>query len=160
MFLQGLPRSLLQDTLKPPIPLNYAKAKERVKLLAQGRAARFTYVWSRALWSLSLMPRSCKLKAGREAGKSTLPLMIFLRVARTMINGANHFLLCFLYGWQVWLKYGLLLPPYFMMWYRLSRMPSKRGVFPIKFKFQTVLSVMWYMPLSVMLISTVHICIP
>ena len=38
MFLQGLPESLLQDTLKPPIPLNYNKAKERVKLLTQGRA--------------------------------------------------------------------------------------------------------------------------
>ena len=38
MFLQGLPESLLQDTLKPPIPLNYNKAKERVKLLSQGRA--------------------------------------------------------------------------------------------------------------------------
>ena len=38
MFLQGLPKSLLWDTLKPPIPLNYNKAKERVKLLAQGRA--------------------------------------------------------------------------------------------------------------------------
>ena len=38
MFLQGLPKSLLQDTLKPPIPLNYNKAKERVKLLAKGRA--------------------------------------------------------------------------------------------------------------------------
>ena len=38
MFLQGLPETLLQDTLKPPIPLNYNEAKERVKLLAQGRA--------------------------------------------------------------------------------------------------------------------------
>ena len=38
MFLQGLPKSLLHDTLKPPIPLNYNKAKERVKLLAQGQA--------------------------------------------------------------------------------------------------------------------------
>ena len=38
MFLQGLPKSLLQDTLKPPIPLNYNEAKERVKLLTQGRA--------------------------------------------------------------------------------------------------------------------------
>ena len=38
MFLQGLPKSLLQDTLKPPIPLNYNKAKERVKLLSKGRA--------------------------------------------------------------------------------------------------------------------------
>ena len=38
MFLQGLPESLLQDTLKPPIPLNYNEAKERVKLLAQRRA--------------------------------------------------------------------------------------------------------------------------
>ena len=38
MFLQGLPESLLYDTLKPPIPLNYNKVKERVKLLAQGRA--------------------------------------------------------------------------------------------------------------------------
>ena len=36
MFLQGLPKSLLCDTLKPPIPLNYNEAKERVKLLAQG----------------------------------------------------------------------------------------------------------------------------
>ena len=36
MFLQGLPESLLCDTLKPPIPLNYNEAKERVKLLAQG----------------------------------------------------------------------------------------------------------------------------
>ena len=36
MFLQGLPSSLLHDTLKPPIPLNYNEAKERVKLLAQG----------------------------------------------------------------------------------------------------------------------------
>ena len=38
MFLQRLPKSLLQDTLKPPIPLNYNEAKERVKLLAKGRA--------------------------------------------------------------------------------------------------------------------------
>ena len=38
MFLQGLPKSLLCDTLKLPIPLNYNKAKERVKLLAQGQA--------------------------------------------------------------------------------------------------------------------------
>ena len=38
MFLQGLPESLLKDTLKPPIPLNYNKAKERVKLLTQGGA--------------------------------------------------------------------------------------------------------------------------
>ena len=38
IFLQGLPKSLLQDTLKPPIPLNYNNTKERVKLLAQGRA--------------------------------------------------------------------------------------------------------------------------
>ena len=38
MFLQGLPESLLHDTLKPPIPLNYNEAKERVKLLAQGQA--------------------------------------------------------------------------------------------------------------------------
>ena len=38
MFLQGLPESLLCDTLKPPIPLNYNEAKERVKLLAQGQA--------------------------------------------------------------------------------------------------------------------------
>ena len=38
MFLQGLPKSLLWDTLEPLIPLNYNEAKERVKLLAQGRA--------------------------------------------------------------------------------------------------------------------------
>ena len=38
MFLQGLPESLLHDTLKPPIPLNYNEAKERVKLLTQGQA--------------------------------------------------------------------------------------------------------------------------
>ena len=38
MFLQGLPKSLLHDTLKPLIPLIYNKAKERVKLLAQGWA--------------------------------------------------------------------------------------------------------------------------
>ena len=38
MFLKGLPRSLLHDTLKPPIPLNYNEAKERVKLLTQGQA--------------------------------------------------------------------------------------------------------------------------
>ena len=36
MFLQGLPESLLYNTLKPPMPLNYDDAKERVKLLAQG----------------------------------------------------------------------------------------------------------------------------
>ena len=36
MFLQGLPESLLCNTLKPPVPLNYNEAKERVKLLAQG----------------------------------------------------------------------------------------------------------------------------
>ena len=28
MFLQGLPESLLHNTLKPPIPLNYNNAKE------------------------------------------------------------------------------------------------------------------------------------
>ena len=38
MFLQRLPESLLQDTLKPPILLNYNEAKERVKLLTQERA--------------------------------------------------------------------------------------------------------------------------
>ena len=38
MFLQGLPEQLLRDTLKPPIPLNYNKAKDRVKLIAQGQA--------------------------------------------------------------------------------------------------------------------------
>ena len=38
MFLQGLPESLLCNTLKPPIPLNYNEAKERVKPLAQGQA--------------------------------------------------------------------------------------------------------------------------
>ena len=38
MFLQGLPESLLCNTLKPPIPLNYNEAKEIVKLLAQGWA--------------------------------------------------------------------------------------------------------------------------
>ena len=38
MFLQGLPKSLLHNTSKPPIPLNYNEAKERVKLLAQGWA--------------------------------------------------------------------------------------------------------------------------
>ena len=38
ILLQGLPKSLLHDTLKPPIPLNYNEAKERVKLLAQGWA--------------------------------------------------------------------------------------------------------------------------
>ena len=37
MFLQGLPESIFRDTLKPPIPLNYNEAKERVKLLAQGQ---------------------------------------------------------------------------------------------------------------------------
>ena len=36
IFLQGLPNSLLHDTLKPCIPLNYNEAKERVKLLTQG----------------------------------------------------------------------------------------------------------------------------
>ena len=36
MFLQGLPEQLLRDTLKPPIPLNYNKAKDKVKLIAQG----------------------------------------------------------------------------------------------------------------------------
>ena len=99
-------------------------------------------------------------KAGREAGKCTLLSMIFLRVAGTMINSANHFLPCFLHGWQVCPKYGLLLPPHFVTPYRLSEMPSMRGVFPIKFKFQTVPSFTWYMPLSVMLTSTVHIHIP
>ena len=38
MFLQALPESLLCNTLKPPMPLNYNDAKERVKLLAQGWA--------------------------------------------------------------------------------------------------------------------------
>ena len=38
MFLQGLPESLLCNTLKPSIPLNYNEAKERVKLFAQGWA--------------------------------------------------------------------------------------------------------------------------
>ena len=38
MFLQGLPETLLHDTLKPPMPLNYNDTKERVKLLAQGQA--------------------------------------------------------------------------------------------------------------------------
>ena len=38
MFLQGLPRSLLYNTLKPPMPLNYNDMKERVKLLTQGQA--------------------------------------------------------------------------------------------------------------------------
>ena len=38
IFLQGLPKPLLHDTLKPPMPLNYNDAKERVKLLAQGWA--------------------------------------------------------------------------------------------------------------------------
>ena len=38
MFLQGLPESLLCNTLKLPILLNYNEAKERVKLLAQGWA--------------------------------------------------------------------------------------------------------------------------
>ena len=37
-FLQGLPKQLLHDTLKPPIPLNYNKAKDKVKLIAQGQA--------------------------------------------------------------------------------------------------------------------------
>ena len=36
MFLQGLPEPLLCNTLKPPMPLNYNDAKERVKLIAQG----------------------------------------------------------------------------------------------------------------------------
>ena len=36
MFLQGLPEQLLYDTLKPPIPLNYNEAKDKVKLIAQG----------------------------------------------------------------------------------------------------------------------------
>ena len=36
MFLQGLPEQLLHVTLKPPIPLNYNKAKDKVKLIAQG----------------------------------------------------------------------------------------------------------------------------
>ena len=36
MFLQGLPEQLLHDTLKPPIPLNYNEAKDKVKLIAQG----------------------------------------------------------------------------------------------------------------------------
>ena len=38
MFLQGLPKPLLRNTLKPPMPLNYNNAKERVKLLTQGQA--------------------------------------------------------------------------------------------------------------------------
>ena len=38
MFLQGLPEQLLCNTLKPPIPLNYNKAKDKVKLIAQGQA--------------------------------------------------------------------------------------------------------------------------
>ena len=38
MFLQGLPEQLLHDTLKLPIPLNYNEAKDKVKLIAQGRA--------------------------------------------------------------------------------------------------------------------------
>ena len=38
MFLQGLPEQLLCDTLKLPIPLNYNKAKDKVKLIAQGQA--------------------------------------------------------------------------------------------------------------------------
>ena len=36
MFLQGLPEQFLCDTLKPPIPLNYNEAKDKVKLIAQG----------------------------------------------------------------------------------------------------------------------------
>ena len=38
MFLQGLPEQLLCDTLKPPIPLNYNEAKDKVKLITQGQA--------------------------------------------------------------------------------------------------------------------------
>ena len=38
MFLQGLSEQLLCDTLKLPIPLNYNKAKDKVKLIAQGQA--------------------------------------------------------------------------------------------------------------------------
>ena len=36
MFLQGLPEQLLHDMLKPPIPLNYNEAKDKVKLITQG----------------------------------------------------------------------------------------------------------------------------
>ena len=38
MFLQGLPKPLLHNNLKPPMPLNYNDTKERVKLLTQGWA--------------------------------------------------------------------------------------------------------------------------
>jgi hypothetical protein len=37
IFLQGIPASLLHDTLKPPIPLNYHDLKEKVKTIAQGK---------------------------------------------------------------------------------------------------------------------------
>ena len=36
MFLQGLPKQLLCNTLKLPIPLNYNEAKDKVKLITQG----------------------------------------------------------------------------------------------------------------------------
>ena len=62
MILQGLPESLLHDTLKPPIPLNYNKAKERVKLLAQGQVViegilKKSFAWGTPFQCLNNQPR-------------------------------------------------------------------------------------------------------